>query len=45
MLKAMGASDATAREAIRISLGWATTEADVDAFLRAYAPLAAACTG
>lgn len=45
VLKAMGASDATAREAIRISLGWATTEADVDAFLRAYAPLAAACTG
>lgn len=42
VLRAMGASEAVAREAIRVSLGWASTEADVDAFLVAFAPLAAA---
>lgn len=41
VLRAMGADDTTAREAIRVSVGWASTEADVDAFLAAYAPLAA----
>lgn len=42
VLRAMGADEITAREAIRISLGWASTDADVDAFLTAYTPLAAA---
>ncbi|SOD95806.1 cysteine desulfurase family protein [Caenispirillum bisanense] len=41
VLLAMGAGEAQAREAIRVSLGWTTTEGDVDAFLAAWAPLAA----
>ena len=41
VLRAMGADDAAAREAIRVSLGWSSTPADVDAFLRAWQPLAA----
>ncbi|WP_404385063.1 cysteine desulfurase family protein [Caenispirillum salinarum] len=40
VLRAMGLSEATAREAVRISLGWASTAADVDAFLKAWRPLA-----
>jgi cysteine desulfurase len=30
VLLAMGVPEATAREAIRVSLGWATTPADID---------------
>lgn len=41
VLRAMGRSEAVAREAIRVSLGWASTEDDVAAFLRAWAPMAA----
>lgn len=41
VLQAMGATDAAAREAIRVSLGWSSTAADVEAFLRAWQPLAA----
>lgn len=40
VLRAMGLDEATAREAIRVSLGWASTAADVDAFLEAWRPLA-----
>ncbi|EKV26119.1 Cysteine desulfurase [Caenispirillum salinarum AK4] len=40
VLRAMGLSEETAREAVRISLGWASTVADVDAFLEAWRPLA-----
>ena len=36
VLKAMGASDDHAKSAIRISTGWATTQADIDAFLHAW---------
>lgn len=39
VLMAMGATNAQACEAIRISLGWATTESDIQAFLRAWEPL------
>lgn len=39
-LAAMGLADA-ASQSLRISTGWATTEADIDRFLAAYAPLAA----
>ena len=38
-LEAMGLSDAAA-QSLRVSTGWATTEADIDRFLDAYAPLA-----
>lgn len=40
VLTAMGVPESAAREAIRISLGWATTRADIDAFLAAWAPMA-----
>ncbi len=40
VLKAMGLSDTAAREAIRISLGWSTTEADTARFLDAWVPFA-----
>lgn len=36
VLKAMGADDDEAGAAIRISLGWATRESDIDAFLAAW---------
>ncbi len=36
VLAAMGASPALARGAVRVSLGWSTTESDVDRFLRAW---------
>lgn len=36
VLKAMGASDDAARSALRISLGYATTRADIDRFLSAW---------
>jgi cysteine desulfurase len=39
-LEAMGLPDA-ARESLRVSTGWSTTEADIDRFLAAWAPLAA----
>ncbi|MCS6986164.1 MAG: cysteine desulfurase [Sphingomonadaceae bacterium] len=39
VLQAMGLG-AAARESIRVSIGWATTEADVDRLLDALAPLA-----
>lgn len=38
-LEAMGAPEA-ARESLRISTGWLTTEADIDRFLAAWLPLA-----
>jgi cysteine desulfurase len=41
VLKAMGVPDAQTASAIRISLGPATTEADIDAFLSAYLPIVA----
>ena len=40
VLTAMGASDADAKCAIRISLGWETTSQDIDAFFSAWLPLA-----
>ena len=36
VLAAMGVAEADARCAIRVSLGWATTEADLDRFLEAW---------
>lgn len=36
VLKAMGVNDEDAKSALRISLGWATTEAEIDAFLESY---------
>ncbi len=39
VLVAMGLAPDAARCAIRVSLGWSTTEADVDAFLAACRPL------
>jgi len=36
VLKAMGVNDEDAKSALRISLGWATTEAEIDAFLKSY---------
>ncbi|MCF8481424.1 MAG: cysteine desulfurase [Rhodospirillum sp.] len=41
VLLAMGLGETAAREAIRVSLGWSTTEADLDLFLEAYGTLAA----
>lgn len=41
VLAAMGATAEQAREAIRVSLSWASTAADIDAFLAAWSPLAA----
>jgi cysteine desulfurase len=40
VLAAMGIAPDLARAAIRISLGWSSTEADVDAFLRAWREIA-----
>jgi len=40
VLTAMGVSAAAAGEAIRVSLGWRTTEAEVDGFAEAWAALA-----
>ena len=37
---AMGLPEGLARCAIRVSLGWASTEADVERFLAAWLPLA-----
>jgi len=45
VLTAMGVADELARAAIRISLGWNTVAADVDAFLAAWAKLSAAAIG
>jgi cysteine desulfurase len=39
-LEAMGLPDA-AKESLRISTGWSTTQADIDRFLAAWSPLAA----
>ena len=36
VLTAMGASEEAAKSALRISLGWATTQADIDAFLQSW---------
>jgi cysteine desulfurase len=38
VLTAIGADDATARSSLRFSLGWTTTEADVDAAVAAIGP-------
>ncbi len=40
VLLAMGLGKATAKEAIRVSLGWSTTEADVDRFLDGFSAVA-----
>lgn len=40
VLKAMGLSDTEAGEAIRVSLGWRTTEREVDAFAEAWLAMA-----
>jgi len=37
----MGVPPEEARNALRISLGWSTTESDVDAFLAAFPEIAA----
>jgi cysteine desulfurase len=37
VLEAMGVATGIARAAIRVSLGWSSSEADVDAFIRAWA--------
>jgi cysteine desulfurase len=42
VLAAMGVSPALARGAVRVSLGWTTTEADVERFLDAWRKLASA---
>ena len=39
VLKAMGVNDENAKSALRISLGWATTSADIDVFLKSYTKL------
>ena len=36
VLTAMGANEAESKSALRISLGWATTSADINAFLESY---------
>ncbi|MGB1076766.1 MAG: cysteine desulfurase family protein [Bdellovibrionales bacterium] len=36
VLKAMGHSDSNAKSGLRISTGWATTQDDIDAFLKAW---------
>ncbi|MBY0510355.1 MAG: cysteine desulfurase [Rhodospirillaceae bacterium] len=41
VLLAMGVGESTAKTAIRVSLGWDTTAADVDRFLKVWLPLAA----
>jgi cysteine desulfurase len=43
-LEAMGLGEAAA-QSLRVSTGWATTEADIDRFLEAYAPLARRAQG
>lgn len=40
VLRAMGLDEIAAREAIRVSFGWASASADVDAFLKAWRSLA-----
>lgn len=40
VLTAMGADETEAKSSLRISLGWATTSADIDAFLKAWSKLA-----
>ncbi len=40
VLRAMGAGEDTARSAIRISLGWASTAADIDRFIAAWSDIA-----
>jgi len=40
VLAAMGLPDDLARSAIRVSLGWTTTERDIDAFLAAWSAIA-----
>ena len=42
VLAAMGVSPALARGAVRVSLGWTTTEADIERFLNAWRKLATA---
>ena len=40
VLTAMGANEAEAKSALRISLGWATTSAEIDHFIKAWSKLA-----
>ncbi len=42
VLAAMGVSPALARAAVRVSLGWTTTQADIERFLNAWRKLASA---
>jgi cysteine desulfurase len=44
VLRAMGADDAVAGSAIRVSLGWASAAADVDHFIQAWGDLYARST-
>ena len=44
VIRAMGFDDETARGSVRISLGWSTTEDDIDAFLRALPDVLARAT-
>jgi cysteine desulfurase len=44
VIRAMGFSDEEARGAVRVSLGWSTTEHDVDLLLAALPPLIARAT-
>lgn len=39
VLTAMGANDDAAKSALRISLGWATTQADIDRFLESWSKI------
>jgi len=36
VLKAMGATDSQAKSGLRISSGWATTQGDIDAFIKSW---------
>jgi cysteine desulfurase len=42
VLAAMGASDELARSGVRLSLGWSTTEAEIDCFINAWIKVAGA---
>jgi cysteine desulfurase len=45
VLEAMGVGPELASSTIRVSLGWSSTEADIDHFLRAWTALYRRCRG